>query len=214
MGVSNRTTHAIEPGTGDLLMPDRVRKPRTAARTRDIEDACFESVIAPRDVFSMRSRGVDAGGVFKSRLTYPQADGPIPSDFAHNDHASRQSMAQRGRLGVFAGRQTIFAAGGLRSSMAASALVLAVCAVAAVSFWIVRSDALVVQPAVRLQATSISSPVVPIIDQATLSPDPVMTSSIPVKKTRASEEGFRSPAPRPARIERAGSILMIRPGGD
>jgi len=213
MGVSNRTTHAIEPGTGDLLMPDRGRNPR-AARTRDIEDACFESVIAPRDVFSMRSRGSDAGSVFKSRFTHPQADGPIPSDFAHTGHAFRQSMAQSGRLGVFAGRKTIFAAGGSRTSTATSVFVLAVCAVVAVSFWMVRGDALVVQPAVRLQATSASSPVIPIIDQATMSPDPVMTSSIPVKKTGASKEGFSSPAPRPARIERAGSILMIRPGGD
>lgn len=213
MGVSNRTTHAIEPGTGDLLMPDRVRNPR-ADRTRDIEDACFESVIAPRDVFSMRSCGSDAGGVFKSRIAHPQADGPIPSDFVRTDHAFRQTMAQSGRLGVFAGRKTIFAAGGPRSSMAAPALVLAVFAVVAVSFWMVRVDALVVQPAVRLQATSTSSPLIPIIDQATLSPDPVMTSSVPVKKPGASKEGFSSPAPRPARIERAGSILMIRPGGD
>jgi hypothetical protein len=133
MGVSSRATHAIEPGAGDLLMPERSRKLDAAPR-RDVEDACFEPVSAPRDVFATRPRDGAAGGVFKSRITQPEADGPIPRDFA-------SGPTERGeRLGVFAGSRTAFTSRGLMSPRVA----LAVCAIAAAAaFWMAGGHALV-----------------------------------------------------------------------
>ena len=46
-----------------------------------------------------------------------------------------------------------------------------------------------------------------------LSPDPVVTSSTPANQSKPAAQGYSAPLPRPARIERAGSILMIRPAG-
>jgi len=206
MGVSNRATRAIEPGVGDLLTPERNRKLH-AARIRDVEDACFEAVSAPRDVFSKRPRtGVDSS-VFKSRIAHPQADGPIPRDFAG------KTMAQGERLGVFAGRQSAIATGGLRSPV--SAFALAISAVVAVAvFWMAGGHALMMKLENEPQTLRVNAPLVSITDRAVLTPDPVVTSSIPVKKAKTTANGFTAPVPRPARIERAGSILMIRPAGD
>lgn len=204
MGVSSRATHAIEPGAGDLLMPDRNRRLDGAPR-RDVEDACFEPVSAPRDVFSNKPRGGAAGGVFKSRITQPEADGPIPRDFASGPTARSE------RLGVFAASRTAVASGGLMSPRVA----LAVCAIAAAAaFWMVGGHALVRSSGTEQPVSKISPPVASITGRAALSPDPVVTASIPVETARPAAAGFTAPMPRPARIERAGSILMIRPAGD
>jgi len=206
MGVSNRAVHAIEPRAGDLLTPDRNRKLHDA-RIRDVEDACFESVSAPRDVFSTRPRTGADNGVFKSRITHPQAGGPIPRDFVG------KTTAQGERLGVFAGRQSAGSTGGLRSPV--SVFALGVSAVVAIAvFWMAGGHALVMKSENGEQALQGNAPLVSITDRAILTPDPVVTSSIPVKKAQATANGFSAPLPRPARIERAGSILMIRPAGD
>ncbi|MEM5492755.1 hypothetical protein [Hoeflea sp. AS16] len=204
MGGTSRVTHAIDPGAGDLLMPGRGRK-LDAARRRDVEDACFEPVSAPRDVFSARPRDNAANGVFKSRIMQPEADGPIPRDFAG------KTMVQGKRLGVFAGSKNGAAPRGLISPLAA--LALAVCASAA-AFWMAGGHALVLPSGSDQSASRVSAPVVSVGKPAASSPDPVVTSSIPAAKARTTEAGFTAPMPRPARIERAGSILMIRPAGD
>ena len=206
MGVSSRATHAIEPRAGDLLMPERIRR-ASATRMRDVEDACFETVGDPRDVFSTRPSATDSGGVFKSRLTQSAAHGSFPRDYPHSDFGSRISTEQGERLGVFN------AAGKPRVSVAAPAFVMTLCAAIAAAFWFAGGHALVLQPDARMQASAASAPEMSIKSKATLLPDPVVTSSIPEKKTGSAKDGYTAPVPRPARIERAGSILMIRPGG-
>jgi len=204
MGVSSRATHAIEPGAGDLLMPDRSRKLDAAPR-RDVEDACFEPVSAPRDVFSTGLRGGAAAGVFKSRIAQPEGDGPIPRDFASGPTARSE------RLGVFTGSRNAFASGRLMSPRVA----LAVCAIAAAAaFWMAGGHALVRSSGHEQPVSKISAPVASVIGRAALSPDPVVTASIPIKTAEPAAAGFTAPMPRPVRIERAGSILMIRPAGD
>ncbi len=206
MGVSNRATHAIEPATGDLLMPQKNRK-LNVARMRDVEDACFEAVSAPRDVFSTRPRPGAASGVFKSRIAHPEADGPIPRDFAD------KTMAQSERLGVFSGSRHAFAASGLMSPMAVAAL--SACAAAALAFfWMAGGHTLVSSSGSQHPNARASTSAASITARTVLSPDPVVTSSIPVKKAPGSGASFTAPMPRPARIERAGSILMIRPAGN
>jgi hypothetical protein len=89
-----------------------------------------------------------------------------------------------------------------------------VCAIMAMAvFWMAGGHALVGQPGggeplARAGATPtlMRNPVV-------LSPDPVVTSSTSAKQPKPAAQGYSAPLPRPARIERAGSILMIRPAG-
>ena len=96
-----------------------------------------------------------------------------------------------------------------------SAFALAISAVVAVAvFWMAGGHALVMKLENEPQTLRVNAPVVSIKDRAVLMPDPVVTSSFPVKKTKTTANGFTAPVPRPARIERAGSILMIRPAGD
>jgi len=206
MGVSSRATHAIDPATGDLMMPERNRKPHLN-RARDVEDACFEAVSAPRDVFSTRSRVGNSGSVFKTRITQPKTDGPVPRDFA------AKTMAQGERLDVFAARNSASAARGMMSPrMAFAVLVSALAAILA--FWVAGGHALVVQSGSMQQSSLVRAPLAQISSPAAVLPDPVVTSSIPVEKPKHSASGFTAPLPRPARIERAGSILMIRPASD
>jgi hypothetical protein len=206
MGVSNRATHPLRPEAGDLLMPER-RPGLNPVRRRDAEDACFETVSAPRDVFASRPAARVDGGVFKSRMTIPVAeDGPVPRDFA-----GRSSGAGE-RLGVFAGNPGAGKATRLMSPLMTLAVV--VCAIMAMAvFWMAGGHALVGQPGggeplARAGATPtlMRNPVV-------LSPDPVVTSSTSAKQPKPAAQGYSAPLPRPARIERAGSILMIRPAG-
>lgn len=205
MGVSSRAIHAIDPATGDLMMPERNRK-QHPSRTRDVEDACFEAVSAPRDVFSTRSRAGNSGSFFKTRITQPQADGPVPRDFV------AKTMAQGERLDVFAARNSASAARGMMSAkMAFAVLVSALAAILA--FWAAGGHAL--SPSGDEQQSSrVRAPLAQITSPATVLPDPVVTSSIPMETPKHSATGFTAPLPRPARIERAGSILMIRPAGN
>ena len=108
MGTSSRTTHAIEPGNGDLLMPERSLRPRTS-RPRDVEDACFETIGAPGARFSRKPATAEIGGVFKSGLTGSLEQGPFPPDFACSDRTSRPASSSNGRLGVFSGKPSAHA---------------------------------------------------------------------------------------------------------
>lgn len=214
MGVSSRTTRTIEPGNGDLLVPEQGRRLR-ASRTRDVEDACFETVGRSRDGFSVKSSTGENGSVFKSRLTGSPEHGPFPPDFAHFDDVPRQATDRNRRLGVFGGKATVFAAGESRLSVVVPAIVLTVCGFAATVFWMAGSHAPEPQPQARVQVSS-SVPAAAALQvsvPAPLAADPVVTSSIPVTETGRAKAGFTAPTPRPARIERAGSILMIRPAG-
>jgi len=205
MGVSNRAAHAIDPENSDLLMPEKNRTLK-AHRARDVEDACFEPVSTPRDVFSARPGAADASSsVFKSRITYPEADGPVPRDFAP------KPVTQGERLDVFTARNNVTPARAVMSPAMVSALVVS--AVAAVlAFW--AADGQILQDDAELLTSRGSAPLAQVTDPVVVLPDPVVTSSVPVNKPNASAAGFTAPLPRPARIERAGSILMIRPAGD
>jgi len=205
MGVSSRATHAIDPGAGDLMIPRRTRK-QHPNRVRDVEDACFEAVSMPRDVFSTRSRAGTAGSIFKTRIIQPQADGPVPRDFV------AKAMAQGERLDVFAAGNGASAARGMISAKMAFAVVVSALA-AVLAFWAAGGHALA--PSVGERPSSpVRAPLAQVTNPAAVLPDPVVTSSIPVENAKPSANGFTAPLPRPARIERAGSILMIRPAGD
>lgn len=211
MGVSSRMVHAVEPRAGDLLMPERNRRVR-AARIRDVEDACFETIGVSADRLGKRAAAVDAKRVFKSRLVQAPSEGPFPPDFAASDNAPYIVMAPGERLGVFGAG----AAGGGRQSRTGPALAMAVCVVAAAVFWMAGGSALLLKPAAE-PAVKVETALPVDVLQAGKSiadaPDPVVTSSIPVQPTSPAKVRVLQPAPGPARIERAGSILMIRPGG-
>lgn len=92
---------------------------------------------------------------------------------------------------------------------------LAVCAIAAATaFWMAGGHALVRWSGNEQPASKVRPPIASITGRAALAPDPVITASIPVKTAKPAVAGYAAPMPRPARIERAGSILMIRPAGD
>lgn len=192
-------------------MPERNRRVR-AARIRDVEDACFETVDVSAGRLGKRSAAVDAKRVFKSRLVQAPSEGPFPPDFAASDNAPHIVMESGERLGVFGAG----AAGDGRQSRTGPALAIAVCVAAAAVFWLAGGSARLLKPAAEpavkaeialpLETLQAGKPVA-------VAPDPVVTSSIPVQPTSPAKIKLLQPAPRPARIERAGSILMIRPGG-
>lgn len=215
MGVSNRATHTIVPGNGDLLMPDRGRKPRTT-RVRDVEDARFEAVGRPRDVFSTRSRAAASSTDFRSRIVHIDDTGPVPRDFAASDYGLRKTSSRTERLGVFGGAAATHKARRFGSPLSRSGLTLAGFAVAAAAVWMAGGHALVTQPESIQPASAATTPAaaVTVTDRAMLRADPVVTSSIPARPAKGDQESFTAPVPRPARIERAGSILMIRPAGN
>lgn len=211
MGVSNRVPHAIEPAAGDLLMPERIRRPRNA-RSRDVEDASFETLGNPHDLFA--GRDAQPHGVFKSQIVPPPAEGPVPRAYSPSDQAVWPVSETSGRLGVFGSR------GGSAAHMygfaiAVPMVVMMLGAMAVVELLIgsempaPRSASIPQSPA----AIVVSSDVADVGTDIAADPDPVVTSSIPETDAQSDGPGYATPAPRPARIERAGSILMIRPSG-
>lgn len=187
-------------------MPER-KSSLGPARKRDVEDACFETVSMPRDVFASRPAARPGGGVFKSRMAMPMADdGPVPPDFA-----GRSSGAGE-RLGVFSGKPGSEPQNRLMSPLMTLAVV--VCAIMAMAaFWMATGPARIGEP--RAGNPTVKAGVAPDLarNAAVQRPDPVATSSIPAKRPEPVAQGYSAPVPRPARIERAGSILMIRPAG-
>lgn len=216
MGVSGRAAHAIEPGNGDLLMPDRNHRSH-GSRLRDVEDASFETIGGPRESFSTGSFAAARSNVFKSSLTRSPEHGPFPPDFARSDQTSWQDELPYGRLGVFSDNPSTTYFSGIGSTLAISALVLIMCGFAAIALWNSSRHASAPLPELRAQFP-VSAPhavkPLPMSVQRPLPAEPLTTSSIPAAKTAAAGSGFTTPAPRPARIERAGSILMIRPSGN
>ncbi|WP_152599480.1 hypothetical protein [Hoeflea sp. BAL378] len=155
-------------------------------------------------------------GVAGSRVARPPAQDAFPPDFATASPKLHQVVDRTGRLGVFAAGPAAS-----RSSLAltASLLVAGLCGLAAAIAWLSAS------PAPRPEARApIAIPQTPVAAAPTPSApapaaDPVTTSSIPAAKAAPAKAapakaGFTAPLPRPARIERAGSILMIRPATD
>lgn len=212
MGVSGRASFAMEPMAGDLLMPERGRRPR-AVRPRDVEDACFETVGTPRDLFS-GSSSKSKGGVFKSRIAEPPAEGPVPRDYSWPEESRPMSASPRERLGIF--NESVPAAR-FPVPMAAPALALGLSVAVAAVIWTRNDDRLENRPLAAVEqattpARTMSAPLAASVVK--VMPDPVVTSSVPQTKAAGNEPGFSAPVARPARIERAGSILMIRPAGD
>ena len=184
---------------------------------RDVEDACFETLGNPRDVFAPKARGADRGGVFKSRIGQSPSHGPFPRDYASLDQAAGTSAEPRERLGVFAKNARGLAVRTSGLSPAACGFALALCAVTAAAFWMAGGHAMVGGRLAAMTEVPTSPaaavPAPPLSIKASPSPDPMTTSSIIKEKTGSGHAGYWAPTPRPARIERAGSILMIRPGG-
>lgn len=239
MGVSGRTTYAIEPKNSDLLVPDH-RRGRGPARSRDIEDASFEILGSARDTpFMARSQPHSkprSRQVFKSRLTQSQPGGPFPRDFASPDPAPIIMRPEPGeRLGVFAGGSSRASRESTGLPAAGAAFALTVCAIAAAAFWMAGGHSLVIAPSGQLQASRQAPGLVAPVggqaetgqsaasidgvrsDDELMTPDPIVTASTPAhapieaSSPSVSSESFVDLKPRPARIERAGSILMIRP---
>ncbi|MDF1608051.1 hypothetical protein PZ897_07685 [Hoeflea sp. YIM 152468] len=132
------------------------------------------------------------------------------------DYGLRQASRTE-RLGVFGGDAAAGVAGRSRSSVSLPALTLAVFAVTAAAVWMAGGAASVSPPRASPQVSPASlsaAATVAVTDRAALVPDPMVTASIAARPTEAVQEGFTTAAPRPARIERAGSILMIRPAGN
>ncbi|MCY0092484.1 hypothetical protein [Hoeflea ulvae] len=202
---------AIEPKASDFLMPDRKRRaPRP--RVRDVEDACFEAVDNGRTPAGPAAAAARSG-VFKSRVTESLEPGPFPRDFAQVDPVDAQAADRGERLGVFRAGQS-GSESGRSPGMAASGLTL--CAVAAAMVWMAGGTAPVEQPAAVVQSASapgLALQAPSITGRAALLPDPVVTSAIGETDAAPAKAGYTAPTPRPARIERAGSILMIRPSG-
>jgi hypothetical protein len=105
----------------------------------------------------------------------------------------------------------------LRASQSAGiAFAMMVGAIVLVVFWMAGGHALVLTPTSDLQALTVAPPPTSVaiaepVD--VLVPDPVVTSSVPAEAGPAESGSIIHAKPRPARIERAGSILMIRPEG-
>jgi len=213
MGASSRATHAIEPANGDLLTPGRASRPR-ASRPRDVEDACFETIGAPRDTFSRKPEAAQTGRVFKSRLEGSPGQGPFPSDYADPEGPFLQAGDRAGRLDIFGADGAGLASGGSRLVMAACTVVLVASGLAAAVLWSASAPA--PAPQVDAQAPIFALPSAKALPAPVKVPplaDPVTTSAIPSGAQGAGRGGYTTPVARPARIEKAGSILMIRPGG-
>lgn len=214
MGVSERTARAFEPRAGDLLMPER-RLQRRQPRMRDIEDASFEIVGRRGSVHPDARTGSKPRGVFKSRLDDHPDAGPFPRDFAVDDSLSVSRSAAGERLGVFAGT------GGpspvaRRQGTARLGFAVMVGTAALAVFWMAGGHALLLTPdtPVRTSATVPPLPESTAVPPAVAEPDPVITSSVPEKPLESGDGSIIHAKPHPARIERAGSILMIRPKTD
>lgn len=243
MGVSGRTTNAIEPKNADLLIPGH-RPGRTPARPRDIEDASFEILGSADEVSPPTRAQPQTGGkprqVFKSRLTQSHSEGPFPRDFASPDPAPIIIRPESGeRLGVFANGSSPAPGTGSRLASAGAALALTVCAVAAAAFWMAGGHSLVLAPPAQMQASGpaadsiapagdqqmtgqrVGAGVAALPEDVVMTPDPVITGSTQSRtrpdapaagaSAEVPSQSFVDIKPRPARIERAGSILMIRP---
>ncbi|MCY0148699.1 hypothetical protein OEG84_13570 [Hoeflea sp. G2-23] len=220
MGFSGRATQAIDPESSDLLMPDRAHKMRPA-RVRDVEDASFETLGRPRQVQTEPTATRDSKRTYKPRITDFPSYGPVPRDFAAPERApdslSTVRVGANDRLGVFAGGRASVAGSKVGRPKAGVVFTLTVGIIAVAALWMAGGHALLLEPAAPVQALTVTAPVAPppLVSRATLlKHDPVITSSIAVLPSKPTETSIIHPKPRPARIERAGSILMIRPAGN
>ncbi|MEQ8481214.1 MAG: hypothetical protein RIC18_11200 [Hoeflea sp.] len=213
MGVSERTAKAFEPKAGDLLMPER-RLQRRQPRMRDVEDANFEIVGGRAAVHPDARTRSRPGGVFKSRLNAQPDNGPFPRDFAADEPFAVSRRGGGERLGVFAGIGAPSVA--RRQGSARLGFAVMVGTVALAVFWMAGGHALLLAPDTDIRTSAAASPL-PAVKPAAREvgePDPVTTLSVPSKAFASGDGSIIHAKPRPARIERAGSILMIRPGAD
>jgi hypothetical protein len=212
MSGSERTAMAFEPKAGDLLMPER-RLQRRQPRMRDIEDASFEIVGGGTHHPDARIRA-KSHGVFKSRIDARPDAGPFPRDFAVDEPFAVSREAARERLGIFRGTGALPVSRRQGTARLGFAVMVGTAALAV--FWMAGGHALLLAPDTDIR-TSSSATVLPSDAPApaiATEPDPVTTSSVPSKPLKSGNSSIIHAKPRPARIERAGSILMIRPQAD
>lgn len=197
MNAPHGRLRVIEPDEADLIRPD-LAMAETAAPSRDVEDAVFETVHEPR------SAGVDhrAG----AELSGGRPSGPVMR------HAAPIGLEVRcgKRTGVFS-RIEYRSAPEQYSGLFGSVHVYtaAVSAMALIAFWMAGGHALLVRPNAKPLSHPAAVAATPAIETAAVPETRQMPAAAAIE---ANGEIFR-PAPHPARIERAGSILMIRPQG-
>lgn len=196
--------HGSERGRDTLAA-----RPMPRSSVRDVEDAEFEVISQPGDVFNSRSTDAPSGSVFKSRLMETTA-GPVPPDFPFRGDATVAD-----RPAFFERRAT---AGGLPLSAPAFAGFIAVAVLFV--FWMAGGHALVFgsnkQPDDALRATALPGRGLPQAQSLPRSSGNDAQQTVSHEKTgsvTANVEILR-PQPQAARIERAGSIFMIRSSGE
>ncbi len=196
------------PGAvAELLMPDAVpRARRTSARPRDVTDAEFEVIAAkpaagsePNAATTQPDRGPGWGP--------PNVTSQCPTD---------RVISEGGRLTLFS-RRTGPGSGGSAMPVARPVFVTGVALLALASFWMAGGHTVFTGP------TGLPAPTLPAA--AVRASDGPPEAAVPIGtaleiQPRAPQTTALTPvveiiraAPRPARIERAGSILMIRPDG-
>lgn len=194
MSRSRDQMRMIDPGLDDVLRPEPANGGAArAGHERDVEDAEFETVpAAPAD-----RRPLPAAMAMPAAMPKPVI-APMPG---------RES----GRLGVFAGNVPAGGAEDMpRFRLAAAGYCSGVVAVALVVFWIAGGHGLfvglkVAPPVTAQSVATVSTPIAEAVPR-----QPAIEANL-APRTDAVEV-IRA-APRPPRIERAGSILMIRGGG-
>lgn len=195
MSRSRDQLRMIDPGLGDVLRPQTpAAATARAGHTRDVEDAEFEIVAAA----PANRRPLPAATAIPAAKPRPVFE-PMPG---------RDS----GRLGVFeAAVQAAEAATAPRFQLATAGYLGGVVAVALVAFWMAGGHSLFIGAKVpsSAKAASISTDFAPVQSKAVHRQPPTEPD---VARGSDMVEVIRA-APRPPRIERAGSILMIRGGG-
>ncbi|WP_139112562.1 hypothetical protein [Hoeflea olei] len=212
MGASSRAAGTIEPANADLLIPDRPGS-GAADRKRDIEDARFEPV-APAGTGG-RSFSADGAGGFKAGFARRTRAAPPDADLSLHAPDAGPGTIRGERLGGFAAMPPARSASGPKALRGLALAALGLCAFAAAAVWATAGpDGRAPVEASRAIAGASGPPQVS-TEQASSMPqvssDPLTTASLPHVDRKPSAPGFSAPLPRPARIERAGSILMIRP---
>lgn len=212
-GYSNRHTPTIE-----LLRPTTRRSIKQSPRPlAEIEDAVFETVVPKVELADC-----DYGAPEGLFVPHVSRDGRVSHGYRPT---SVEPAGNNGRLDLFSGKTLPDAAmQASLSPMAGPAFLTGVVAFAAAMFWMAGGNSFLAGQDNSLFTASVPAPVVaeknlpaqsvsPFKDTALVAAEmarPVGTIAAP--QSQMSGIAAEKPISRPARIERAGSILMIRSG--
>jgi len=212
-GYSNRHTPTIE-----LLRPKTQRPTKKAPRPlSEIEDAVFETVV-PKVELADCAYGAPEG------LFVPHVDseGHVSPGYCET---SPGPAANSGRLDLFSGKT--LPDGAMRAShspIAGPAFLTGVVAVAAAFFWMAGGHSFVAGPDETLMTATVPATVFAGKAMSVESVSPFKDAAVVPAEMARPVGNHKTPDPQlsgavdkrptvlPARIERAGSILMIRSG--